>query len=226
MRMNKGFIKLDDRRIDTLAYPKRALFEAIINALAHRDYLLDGTQINVDMFANRVVIASPGSIFEGQSSLSPTYNLSSFSSKRRNEVISGLFVLAKAMDAKGTGFEKIIEDYSPYDKKHQPFIYSKNNTFYIVLPDLTNENGIYLDEESIYVLENIDNPTRFDLSVLSFCYLTNRSIKEITNHLNISNSSYFKTNVIQNLVSQSFLIETKIGNAFYYMTNTSKIKVR
>ena len=67
MRMNKGFIKLDDRRIDTLAYPKRALFEAIINALAHRDYLLDGTQINVDMFANRLVIASPGSIFEGVS---------------------------------------------------------------------------------------------------------------------------------------------------------------
>ena len=226
MRMNKGFIKLDDRRIDTFAYPKRALFEAIINALAHRDYLLDGTQINVDMFANRLVISSPGSIFEGQSSLTPTYDLLSFSSKRRNEIISGLFVLANAMEAKATGFEKIVEDYSLYDKKHQPFIYSKNNTFYIVLPDLTNENGIYLDEESIYVLGVINNPTRFDLSVLSFCYMTNRSIKEITNHLNISNSTYFKTNVIQNLINQSYLIETKTGNTFYYTTNVSKIKVR
>lgn len=225
-RMNHSFIKLDDRRIDQNSYPDRAIFEAIINALAHRDYLLDGTQINVDMFSNRLVISSPGSLFEGKSNLTPTYDLSSFSSKRRNEVICNAFIIAKAMEAKGTGFEKIAADYSQFDKKHQPFIYSKNNTFYITLPDLTNPNGVYMDEESIYVVGLIENPTRFDVSVLSFCYLNKRSIKEITEYLNLSNSSFFRNSVINNLVSQGFLTEFKEKNTTLYTTNIEKIKVR
>ena len=48
------------------AYPARALFEGIINAIAHRDYFLDGTQIQVDMFKNRLEISSPGSFFKAR----------------------------------------------------------------------------------------------------------------------------------------------------------------
>ena len=226
VRMNKGFIKLEDRRVDVDAYPGRALFEAIINALTHRDYLLSGTQINVDMFSNRLVISSPGSLFESNESLAPTYDLSSFASRRRNELISKVFVLAKAMEAKGTGFEKIMEDYSPYDKRHQPFIYSKNNTFHIVLPDLTNDDGVNIDDDSVATLEKINNPTRFDISVLSFCYGIERSIKEIVDHLAISNSTFFRKNIIDNLVSQGFLFEQRQGNKKSYLTNREKVYIR
>ena len=225
-RMNRGFVKLDDRRIDVDAYPSRALFEAIINALAHRDYLLDGTQINVDMFSNRLVISSPGSLFEGDGVLRPTYDLTSFSSKRRNEVISDAFVIAKAMEAKGTGLEKIASDYSSYDKTHQPFIFCKNNTFNIVLPDLTNEQGVFIDDDSIYIIGTIEHPTRFDLSVLSYCYMNQRSMREITDHLRVSNSSFFKTTVIDNLLKQEYLFETKVGNKSCFSTNSEKIKFR
>ena len=225
-RMNHGFIKLNDRREEIDAYPSRAVFEAIINALAHRDYLLDGTQINIDIFTNRLVISSPGSLFEGNQTILPTYDLSSFVSKRRNEVISNTFVLAKAMEARGTGLEKIMDAYSKYDKKHQPFIYSKNNTFHIVLPDLTNEQGISLDEESVYLLGEVHNPTRFDLSVLAFCYMEPKNIREITEYLGISNSSFFKKNTLENLVSQSYLEELKFGNAAYFITNKNKVNVR
>lgn len=226
MRMNHGFIKLKDRRVDVDAYPSRALFEAIINSLAHRDYLLDGTQINVDMFSNRLTISSPGSLFEGNENLSPTYNLESFASKRRNKLISNIFVLAKAMEAKGTGFEKIIADYSQYDKKHQPYVYSKNNCFSIVLPDLTNENGVIIEDDSVMIIGKIKNPTRFDISVLSYCYLSERSIKDITEHLNISNSTFFRKNVIDNLVYQGYLSEKTIGNKKYYSTIKEKIIIR
>ena len=225
-RMNHGWIKLEDKRIDVDSYPKRALFEAIINALAHRDYYMEGTQINVDLFANRLVISSPGSLFGSSGNLPPTYDLSSFVSKRRNEVISNAFVLAKAMEAKGTGLEKIMEEYAPYDKKHQPYIYSKNNTFFIVLPDLTNEDGISIADDSFYVIGTINHPTRFDYAVLSYCYLTARSIKEITEHLGISNSSFFKKNVVDNLLEQGYLEEEKQGNKNCYRTKSEKIKIR
>ena len=61
-RMNHSMIKLDNARINIDAYPARALFEGIINAVAHRDYYLDGTQIQVDMFKDRLEISSSGGL--------------------------------------------------------------------------------------------------------------------------------------------------------------------
>ena len=56
-------VKLSDSRINIDAYPERALFEGIINAVAHRDYYLDGTEIQLDMFADRLEISSPGGFY-------------------------------------------------------------------------------------------------------------------------------------------------------------------
>ena len=226
MRMNRAFVKKGDRRENIDAFPTRALFEAIINALAHRDYFLDDTEISVDLFANRLSISSPGSLFEGSGNLPPTHDLSSFASKRRNEVIAGAFVLANAMEAKGTGLEKIMADYSAFDKKHQPFVYSKNNAFFIVLPDLTNPDGVEIEDDSIVLLKKVENPTRFDVSILSFCFLNEKSSREITEHLGLSNSSFFKKAILDNLLSQGFLISGKRGNATVYRTNEEFVKTR
>ena len=65
-RMNHSLIKLDNVRKNIDAYPQRALFEGIVNAIAHRDYFLDGTQIQVDMFKDRLEISSPGSFYRGE----------------------------------------------------------------------------------------------------------------------------------------------------------------
>lgn len=225
-RMNRGFIKLADRRIDVDAYPNRSIFEALINAIVHRDYLIDGTEIHVDMFKNRLVISSPGSLYVNLDDVKPTYNLDSFSSKRRNQLLADVFVLCKAMEAKGTGFEKIMEDYSAYDKAHQPFIFVKNNTFHIVLPDLTNEQGLSIDDDSIYIVGEILNSTKYDRSILTYCYLMEKSIKEITDYLNISNSTFFRKNIIDNLVSQGFLIEKDGKQMKTYLTNKEKVMIR
>ena len=65
-RMNHTFLKLANSRVTIDAYPERALFEGVINAIAHRDYFLDGTQIQVDMFKDRLEISSPGSFYQGE----------------------------------------------------------------------------------------------------------------------------------------------------------------
>ena len=84
-RMNHSIIKLDDARKNIDAYPQRALFEGVINAVAHRDYYLDGTQIQVDMFKDRLEISSPGGFYRGEK-FGKTYDLSGIISKRRNEL--------------------------------------------------------------------------------------------------------------------------------------------
>jgi ATP-dependent DNA helicase RecG len=55
------FDKTNRKAPNAEKYPRRALQEAMINALAHRDYsLLDPTRITA--FANRIEIVSPGSL--------------------------------------------------------------------------------------------------------------------------------------------------------------------
>ncbi|HEX7434971.1 MAG TPA: ATP-binding protein, partial [Anaerolineaceae bacterium] len=46
-------------------YPEEALREALVNAVAHRDsssYVL-GSQVRIEMYADRLVIISPGRLF-------------------------------------------------------------------------------------------------------------------------------------------------------------------
>jgi ATP-dependent DNA helicase RecG len=50
------------QRSDESGYPPGVLREAVVNAVAHRDYRLTGNQIHVLMFADRVEVRSPGTL--------------------------------------------------------------------------------------------------------------------------------------------------------------------
>jgi len=47
-------------RVEIDEYPLEALREAVVNAVAHRDYEIKGATVMINMFSDRVVIASPG----------------------------------------------------------------------------------------------------------------------------------------------------------------------
>lgn len=51
----------DGGREEIRSYPKEAIREAMVNAIAHRDYSIYGTQIDVDIYSDRIDIISPGS---------------------------------------------------------------------------------------------------------------------------------------------------------------------
>ena len=222
-RMNHSFVKLADSRKNIDAYPERALFEGIINAVAHRDYFLDGTQIQVDMFKNRLEISSPGSFYQGEK-LGKTYELSNVISKRRNELVCAVLVKCNVMEAAGTGFDKIIADYAAADEAHKPFICSASDHFTLVLPDMTCSDGI--KDDTIPQIEFIvpKNGTEHDEKILAFCYNTERKASEVALYLGIRDSSYFRKTMLENLVTQGYLTTGKAGNAQTYRTNSSMVK--
>jgi predicted HTH transcriptional regulator len=43
-------------------YSMQAVFEAVVNAVAHRDYSIQGSKIRLHLFADRLEIFSPGTI--------------------------------------------------------------------------------------------------------------------------------------------------------------------
>ena len=223
-RMNHAMIKKSSSRINIDAYPARALFEGIINAVAHRDYFLDGTQIQVDMFKDRLEISSPGSFFQG-AKIEKTYDLSSIMSKRRNELICGILVSCNVMEAAGTGFDKIIEDYSKVDAKHKPYIYSTSDHFTLVLPDLTYEEGVKAEPTENLIYVPIPNGSKHDERILSFCYNSAKTATEITAYLGISDSTYFRNKILNNLVKNEYLIISGEGRIKYYKTNSKNVEL-
>jgi predicted HTH transcriptional regulator len=58
----KIFADKSPGRIETPQYAMQAVFEALVNAVAHRDYSLQGSKIRLHMFADRLEIFSPGTI--------------------------------------------------------------------------------------------------------------------------------------------------------------------
>ena len=78
-------------------YPARAIQEAIVNALIHRDYAVVGSEVHVDIYDDRMEIFSPGGMYDGTlvQEVDP-YNIVS---SRRNPVIADLFARMKVMVA-------------------------------------------------------------------------------------------------------------------------------
>ena len=224
MRMNHSMVKLDNTRINIDAFPLRALFEGVINAVAHRDYYLDGTQIQVDMFKDRLELSSPGGFYRGEK-LGKTYDLSGIISKRRNELICGVLVACNVMEAACTGFDKIVEEYASADEKHKPYIYSRSDHFTLVLPDLTYDRGIGNDVVEGLSFVPVPDGTDLDEKVLNFCYLNAHKVSEIAEYLGVSDSTYFRKRVLSNLEKHGYLMKSKVSRATYYKTNPDMVSV-
>jgi hypothetical protein len=95
------------RRTSTEAFPQEALREAIVNAVAHRDYEEAGAKITVEVFPDRVVFSSPGlppgnqrieQIAEGQGR-----------SRARNPLIVQGLTWLEFMDERGSGIRRMRE---------------------------------------------------------------------------------------------------------------------
>lgn len=116
-----GWRKTENGGRETVrSYPKEAIREAVVNAIAHRDYSIGGTQIDVDIYCDRMEIVSPGSwlLPKGYEE----YPLGSIPSIRRNTIIAACLDVANLMERGGTGFQAIIESYQDCDENKQPVV--------------------------------------------------------------------------------------------------------
>lgn len=60
------FEKKAQYRVDKPDYSERAVTEALVNALIHRDYLVMGSEVHIDMYDDRLEIYSPGGMYRGK----------------------------------------------------------------------------------------------------------------------------------------------------------------
>ncbi|MDR1439452.1 MAG: winged helix-turn-helix transcriptional regulator [Clostridiales bacterium] len=114
-------------------YPSESVHEALVNALVHRDYLVKGSEINVDMYDDRLEIVSPGGMPDGKRI--QDLNIDDVASIRRNPIICDLFSRLKLMERRGSGLRKIIDQYPEdtvptFRSTEQSFIVTLKNVNY------------------------------------------------------------------------------------------------
>lgn len=93
-------------RTDTPALPPEALREALVNAIAHRDYSFHGGAISLAIYDDRVEIWSDGNLPRG---VSVAELESRHASKPRNELIAGVLYRRNMIEEWGRGTLKIID---------------------------------------------------------------------------------------------------------------------
>lgn len=83
-------------------YPMRALREAITNAVMHRDWFIDGANVFVELYTDRIEVVSPGGLPKGMT-------LADLGTKsvRRNALIADLLHRIDFIEKAGTGIRRI-----------------------------------------------------------------------------------------------------------------------
>ena len=87
---------------------KQLLREAIINAIVHRDYTIDGAQILINITPKEIIIKSPGA------PIVPLEKLQNFTAPTvsRNPKLADVFYNMKYIERRGLGMEE-IQKYKP-----------------------------------------------------------------------------------------------------------------
>lgn len=129
------------------------------------------------------------------------------------------------MEAAGTGFDKIMEEYAAADEAHKPYIYSTSDHFTLVLPDLTYDKGVEDKGTPVLSFVPVQGGTELDGKVLSVCYFKARKVAEIAEYLGISDSTYFRKQVLDNLEKQGYLEKNKVSRATFYKTKPDMVSV-
>lgn len=182
-------------RVEYPEYPERAVQEAIVNALIHRDYTVIGSEVHLDIYDDRMEIYSPGGMYDGTfvQNVDP-YNVSS---SRRNPVLADLFARMDLMERRGSGLRKIIEAYEScenYKIELKPEFRSTESAFFTVLKNLNydTQNDTQNDtqklkpkdrqEKIIHIMKDKKNITALELSdILSVSIITiKRDLKKLT----------------------------------------------
>jgi ATP-dependent DNA helicase RecG len=131
--LNLSYEIRSKRRVEKLELPEVALREAIVNAVAHRDYLEKGATVMVEIFDDRVEISNPGGLPKGLKE-------EDFGKRTlaRNPLIASLLHRAGYIEKLGTGVPRIKKGMMEAELPEPKFEFDKFFVITLKRTEITN----------------------------------------------------------------------------------------
>jgi ATP-dependent DNA helicase RecG len=191
----KGWEKLPDGRKNKPEYAERAVLEAMVNHFIHRDYTVIGGEVHLDIYDNRLVVTSPGGMYNG--TLIQEQDIADVSSERRNPILANVMAQLDYMEKRGSGLTRICKEteaLSGYKEELKPVFKSTTTQFQTIIYASHNRQNvgdmsetmseIKLTERQQYIISLIKNVPTINVKQMSEIMSVNkRTIERDLTHL-------------------------------------------
>lgn len=237
----KGWEKLPDGRKNKPEYAERAVLEACVNHLIHRDYTVMGGEVHLDIYDDRLVLTSPGGMYSGQ--LVQELSVEDVSSMRRNPVLADVMAQLDYMEKRGSGLKKICnatKELESYKEERRPVFKSSTALFMTTIYSMEFEEARKDASNVSSVLSNVPSNvlsrdqvwTKSGLSrdqVEKILMATSQPISagELMKFAKQTNRTRFKKNYLDPLLNLGIIVMTqpdspKSPTQKYYLTELGK----
>ena len=188
--LNVSYEIKEKQRKEKLEIPEVVLREAVVNAVAHRDYFEKGANVMIEVFDNRVEISNPGGLPKG-------FKPEDFGKRTlaRNPLIAALLNRARYIEKLGTGIQRMRKEMVAAGLPEP--VFSFDGFFTIVL------NRVHVPEKIIALSLNVSTNR-----VERMIYLLNEL--RAGNHLDISKVAN-TFNIAENAIRKDLLILIEKG---------------
>src|SRR3972149_4317489 len=194
-------------RKEEYEYPEKAIREAVVNAVCHRDYSRKGADIKFAIFDDRIEITSPGGLLP-QISIS---DLGTGVSEPRNKIIGRIFNEAGLIEGWGTGIRRIRKQIEEMG---------------LVPPEFKDINGFF---KTIIYNESLEEHFEFDedeKEIIAYIQKKGKaSTKELEKELEKSKATIKRK--IRTLTDKGYLIwvgkSQRDPSGYYELTSSTKV---
>lgn len=239
----KGWEKLPDGKKNKPEYAERAVLEALVNHFIHRDYTVMGSEVHLDIYDDRLAITSPGGMYSGQSV--QDLPIEEISSDRRNPILADVMAQLDYMEKRGSGLKRICNETKAldgYKEDMKPVFRSTTSQFMTIIysveyatkgDEIVVKAGI--NKEQVVTKQSLSNHqvvVKLSLSIPNIGELLRKmvspmSAKNMRLFCGQKDSTYFKANVIDSLITEGLVAMThpdspKSPTQKYYLTDLGK----
>lgn len=201
-------------RRDRTEYPVEALREAILNALIHRDYSIytEGTPVQIDIFADRLEIHSPGDLY-GRMSLE---QLGYAKPDQRNPALAVMAETLTSAENRYSGIptmRRAMREYGlpepVFENRRDEFVVTFYNEKKVAHPEggRPQDPRISQDPHGSQEPESLREkmtPEDAEQDLLTYCQ-TPKSRQEIADHMHVKTVFYAMSKYVQPLLESGKL---------------------
>ena len=199
--MSAWIEELKLQRQEKWLYPPKAIREALVNALVHRDYC-SASKVQIRIFDDRIEFWNPGNLPEGWTieKLKQKHE-----SKPRNPLIAKQFFLIKYIEEVGTGTNKIIELCKGWGLPEPEFEFTGSSLVVTFKRNVLTKDyfdSLELNERQKKVIEYIGKYSR----------ITNREYQKLNK---VSNKTAYQE--LSDLLKRQIIEKKGAGKYVYYV---------